>query len=906
MQKFFGKVLVFSLVLAMLLACLPVFAMAEAGMPDGVKEAAYTNEKSMIVNTTYGGYGGSLVENPYNVSSKTYYYWDDTNVYVWMDVYDPQTVVMLDCFYFRASTDITDAIYQNGGGEWSCNVSTGACSNSNANLQFAIAAPAEGVRSYEFAFPHNGADGFLIHPVVYGAANYIVSYTAFYQGGDYAKVVSFTDDTTWFDDSADTNKTENPVDPDPNPDEPTPNPDVPDPEPIPGQVDGYKEAAYTADKMTEISTAYTGQGGLKKGNENHIFMRSYYYWDDTHVYVWVDYYDPDNVVTIDGFYYVSEAYESGSGGVIFNLPGGGEYAYYLNSGNESNSKPAQLQAIRSTNTDATRAYEFCFSRGEADGFTFGPVAYVDVAYTVSYGNNYLSVGANKMVRFANPTTHLDLSAVDPNVVTDESKLVAVREAIQRLPENPATLKVEDQGLVDEVKAVVEAVPAGWLTRLDSALIARYNGALQRMLDIKAQQQSEAIEEVEAMISVLPDEIDLEEKETVDQAKAAYDELGDLRSYVDEQLAKKLFAAINRINNLSSPIKIDGKLDNAYDEGTGYDISQEYDMSSASNILGNDPDVYGMIYTFADENYSYVYVEVMDDEIMEYPDGAKFGVSDETCYDGIITYVNLDPNNNPMGIPYQDDQAEGCYDFYFYTLANGTVPSLYIINEKNAFLSDPTNFAAFRTETGYGYEMRLPRIEGEDSFSMNVVISNPKYYQTGAGEWTYSAADSRMIALGKEWHANYVEYALWFYEDFPTVANYQQVIEMIEALPLAEQIKDTSCKADAQKAERALYLLNEDQRAMISAEIEQRLVDVLAALKNAPDPVKGIFGDVDGDGSVSATDALEVLKSIVGKVQLTEEQQTLADVTGDDTLGADDALDILKKVVGKIEKFPVEQ
>ena len=111
-----------------------------------------------------------------------------------------------------------------------------------------------------------------------------------------------------------------------------------------------------------------------------------------------------------------------------------------------------------------------------------------------------------MVQFSNPATHLDLSAVDKNVVTDESKLVAVQEAIQRLPEDPATLQAEDQGLVDEVKAVVETVPAGWLTRLDSALLARYNGALQRMLDIKAQQQTQAIEEVETQITALPDVI----------------------------------------------------------------------------------------------------------------------------------------------------------------------------------------------------------------------------------------------------------------------------------------------------------------------------------------------------------------------------------------------------------------
>ncbi|MBR4868629.1 MAG: dockerin type I repeat-containing protein, partial [Clostridia bacterium] len=68
----------------------------------------------------------------------------------------------------------------------------------------------------------------------------------------------------------------------------------------------------------------------------------------------------------------------------------------------------------------------------------------------------------------------------------------------------------------------------------------------------------------------------------------------------------------------------------------------------------------------------------------------------------------------------------------------------------------------------------------------------------------------------------------------------------------------------------------------------------------------IIGDVDLDGSVSAADALEVLKSVVGKATLTEEQTKAADVDGNGKADAADALDILKKVVGKIDKFPVEQ
>ncbi|MBR4869058.1 MAG: dockerin type I repeat-containing protein, partial [Clostridia bacterium] len=88
------------------------------------------------------------------------------------------------------------------------------------------------------------------------------------------------------------------------------------------------------------------------------------------------------------------------------------------------------------------------------------------------------------------------------------------------------------------------------------------------------------------------------------------------------------------------------------------------------------------------------------------------------------------------------------------------------------------------------------------------------------------------------------------------------------------------------------------------------IDKLTAAKQAVEALKQAnavpYGDVDGDGRVSAADALEVLKAVVGNVTLTEEQTVLADVDGDERISAVDALEILKKVVGKIDRFPVEE
>ncbi len=64
----------------------------------------------------------------------------------------------------------------------------------------------------------------------------------------------------------------------------------------------------------------------------------------------------------------------------------------------------------------------------------------------------------------------------------------------------------------------------------------------------------------------------------------------------------------------------------------------------------------------------------------------------------------------------------------------------------------------------------------------------------------------------------------------------------------------------------------------------------------------LLGDVDGDDNVSAVDALEVLKAVVGKIYLTPRQEYAADVNEDGNQNATDALIILQYVVGKIEEF----
>jgi len=67
----------------------------------------------------------------------------------------------------------------------------------------------------------------------------------------------------------------------------------------------------------------------------------------------------------------------------------------------------------------------------------------------------------------------------------------------------------------------------------------------------------------------------------------------------------------------------------------------------------------------------------------------------------------------------------------------------------------------------------------------------------------------------------------------------------------------------------------------------------------------LYGDVSGEGEVSAYDAALVAQAAVGLITLTAEQIQAADVSGEGEVSAYDAALIAQKAVGLINKFPVE-
>jgi len=67
----------------------------------------------------------------------------------------------------------------------------------------------------------------------------------------------------------------------------------------------------------------------------------------------------------------------------------------------------------------------------------------------------------------------------------------------------------------------------------------------------------------------------------------------------------------------------------------------------------------------------------------------------------------------------------------------------------------------------------------------------------------------------------------------------------------------------------------------------------------------VYGDVNGDGEITITDAVRVLKHITDGTTLTGDQLIAADVDGESGITITDALQVLKKITDSNYQFPVE-
>ena len=97
---------------------------------------------------------------------------------------------------------------------------------------------------------------------------------------------------------------------------------------------------------------------------------------------------------------------------------------------------------------------------------------------------------------------------------------------------------------------------------------------------------------------------------------------------------------------------------------------------------------------------------------------------------------------------------------------------------------------------------------------------------------------------------------------------------------------------------------EESSVEVSSETESSETESSEAEPSSePMPDGAVFyGDINNDGSVTASDALVCLQAAVNKITLTFSEITLADVNFDDAITSSDALAILQMSVKKIDNF----
>lgn len=100
---------------------------------------------------------------------------------------------------------------------------------------------------------------------------------------------------------------------------------------------------------------------------------------------------------------------------------------------------------------------------------------------------------------------------------------------------------------------------------------------------------------------------------------------------------------------------------------------------------------------------------------------------------------------------------------------------------------------------------------------------------------------------------------------------------------------------------------EEMKNFTKKAISAALSLAVAASYYLPCSAEGrLYGDLNGDLTVNAADALQVLTYCVGKTSLSEKQLILADVNADGRVNASDALEILRYTVGLTDRFNADK
>lgn len=125
---------------------------------------------------------------------------------------------------------------------------------------------------------------------------------------------------------------------------------------------------------------------------------------------------------------------------------------------------------------------------------------------------------------------------------------------------------------------------------------------------------------------------------------------------------------------------------------------------------------------------------------------------------------------------------------------------------------------------------------------------------------------------------------------------------LKSVTLSSTMEKIGLRAFAEDVQLEDVYFNGTQEEWEAIEIAEGNEPLLNATIHFVEPEVKIKGDIDGDGKINSSDALQILKHSVGSELLTEENFKCADVDSDGVVNSSDALLVLQYAVGKITEF----
>ena len=223
---------------------------------------------------------------------------------------------------------------------------------------------------------------------------------------------------------------------------------------------------------------------------------------------------------------------------------------------------------------------------------------------------------------------------------------------------------------------------------------------------------------------------------------------------------------------------------------------------------------------------------------------------------------------------------------------------------NGDKGEAVTFIDYQTNT-YGFELQYPRKAGEEYFQFNIRTRvNETVWDEYGPELAYTLSFCDAWWLNSEglieiWFEDYVNSGS---DEGPEVVvdpKVNAIRRQMEALP-------DELTLENKQAVDALYndyhLLSDEQKAMLTEEEVAFIQAAVVKIGNLEYIAN--LGDLNGDETINANDALIALRASVGKIELGQEEIARGDVNGDKKVDAKDALEMLQMAVQKRTQFSV--